>query len=197
MPVPVFEQPNPASNKTSAKKEFDKISGAAAFFAIIFILMLAITVEFALLDVNRIFNPQHADCHVKGNVIQRVFETSRDAGNCDVQRYESARLLLHADVIVPIALIGILVLVLLNMRKKSLIGRIFRVTIMIFSFWLVVRIIYEALAYTLKHHALLGKYFVLITALAAVATMIIWLQRTMNKPFEVPESKKPKEIEEK
>lgn len=179
MPVPVFEQPKQKAK--AAEREEEKISGGAAFFAIVFVLMLSITLELALLDVNKLFNPQYLNCKTGGPVIQRIFETNADPGTCSVEHYEAARLLLHADVLVPLVLISILIIVILNMQKRSLTGRIFKVALVIFASWTSLRIVYEALAFSLKHHPLFGKYYVLLTALAACSVMIIWLQRSTQK----------------
>ncbi len=181
MPVPVFEPAKPKQQESKQPPK-EKISGGAAFFALLFVIMLSITVELSLLDVNRLFNPNYEQCQSQqANIIQRVFDTSRDPSVCDVQRYEAARLLLHADIVVPLILLCILIVVILNMQKRNLVGRIFRVTLIIFSSWISFRIMYEALAFSLKHYPLYGKYFVLLTAIAASIVMTIWLQRTVQK----------------
>lgn len=178
MPVPVFEQPKPKT--VDAQKE-EKTSGGAAFFAIVFVLMLSITVELALLDVNKLYNPRYDSCKSSGTLIKRIFETNASPALCNVEQYEAARLLLHANVLVPMILISILVIVILNMRKRSLIGRIFKVALIIFASWTSLRIVYEALAFSLKHHPLFGKYYVLLTALITCTLMVVWLQRSNQK----------------
>ncbi|MFZ6036100.1 MAG: hypothetical protein ACOYUK_03065 [Patescibacteria group bacterium] len=180
MPVPVFEI-SESKPKAAVHTDSERVSGAAAFFAMILILIMAITIELGLLDINKHFNPQFAQCKASGTSLQRIFETPRVVGNCDLQQYEAARLLLHADVIVPAALICIVAVVLLNMNKKNLINKIFRVVLTIFSSWITIRLVYEALAYSLKHHPLYGKYFVLLTAVIIIICMIVWIQRSLNK----------------
>lgn len=190
MPVPVFEQTT-QKVKDTKQVESDRVSGSAAFFAIILILLIAVTTEIALADINRMFNPLFGECRAHGPIVQRIFDTDSVPKTCDVQHYESARLLLHADVIVPLILLCILGMVLININKRSLTSKIFRVVFTIVAAGGTVRIIYEALAYSLKHHALYGKYFVLLTAAAAIIIMIMWLQRNMNKPpAPVPTAKK-------
>ncbi|MBI5038000.1 MAG: hypothetical protein HZC01_04860 [Candidatus Kerfeldbacteria bacterium] len=178
MPVPVFEQTIQKVKETK-RVEPEHVSGSVAFFAIILILLIAVTMEIALLDINRIFNPQYDSCRARGPIVQRLFDTDSVPKTCDLKQYESARLLLHADVVVPLVLVCVLGFVLININKRSVTGKIFRVVFVIVAAWGTVRVTYEGLAYSLRHHALYGKYFVLLTAAIAIIVMIMWLQRNM------------------
>lgn len=188
MPVPVFE-PALAVKKTNQYDAW-RVSRATAFFAILMVLLLAATVELALWDVNRIYNPQYSECLSDENVITRIFKIgSYSSEICDVQRYEASRLLLHADVIVPVLVVSIIMLAILMRRRKDILSKVFTIALSIFSSWLTIRLIYEAESYTLKHHLLFGKYFVLLTALIIVILMIFWVEWAIDRKRKGKEKK--------
>ena len=180
MPVPVFEQ---SADIKPAKPQPvpERTSGVATFFAVLLVSALVFTVELALRDVNKIFNPLYEKCVIPARNLASIFVPITETEQCLVQRYEGGQLLLHADVIVPLVLIIILVLVVFQPRNMGLIARIFRTSLIIFAFWLSIRILAETEYFMVKHYPIYGKYLVLFSVIIAIIFLVVAVQKKALK----------------
>lgn len=180
MPVPVFEQPIEDQKPKIHITENRKVSGVAAFFSIILVIMLVFTMELLLRDVNKVFNDQYGVCYKSRNIIT-LFQPQTATEMCNPKTYEGIKLLLHADVIVPVALISLLILYIYINKKFSPSIRMLRNAYMFFVIWILIRIVYETEYFLFKHHELLGKYLVLLTLIILLVFLVVYLQKKFQK----------------
>ncbi|MDD5040413.1 MAG: hypothetical protein PHY34_04670 [Patescibacteria group bacterium] len=175
MPIPVFEQEEKKDTaKESATQSVDKpltekVSGFSIFFSILLGIALLLIVEFAFRDGNRLFNSFYNDCHNK-----KGFHAS---DTCDLEQYERIRLILHADIAVPLIIMSIFVYFILRKRKTSSELNVILYSYYGFILWLVGRIVAETEYFFLKHHELIGKYLVLFTFILIFVILSVQIQR--------------------
>jgi len=179
MPIPVFEQePVPEAKKEEAKKEVSKpltvkFSGFALFFTILTMIAMIIMCEFAFRDANEIFNPHYDGCH-----LEKVVQASE---SCPLGQYEQVRLILHADIAVPLILISVLICMLIRDKKLSSTKKVVSYGYFGFSLFLLGRIIAETEYYFLRHHELYGKYLVIFTFVILFTILVIQIQGKFSK----------------
>ncbi len=183
MPVPVFEQLNAQENKAEvlvAKKP--GYTAGAIFFTILMVAALVVLGEFAFRDSNRLFNPYYQNCQPKTkNATIFSGKTVKLPANCQVEKYERTRLILHADFVVPVILVMLVVFAATRRRLESAQLKLILLSFYIFTGWITVRVLGETEYYLLKHHTLVGRYTVILTVVALLAIMIIIVQRRANK----------------
>jgi hypothetical protein len=183
MPVPVFEQLSAAENKPDvlATKKTGYTAGAI-FFAILMVASLVVMGEFAFRDSSRLFNPYYTDCQTttKNSTIFTGKKAKIPAA-CQLEKYERARLILHADFVVPIALIMLIVFAATRRRLESAQVKLILTSLYISTGWIIIRALGETEYYLLKHHTLIGRYTVILTVVAILAVMIIIVQQRANK----------------
>lgn len=186
MPVPVFEQPALKEvKKEEAKPTKEKFSGWAIFFALLLITVLVILGEFAFRDSDRLFNPYYQSCRVESKITFPYFLSEESVAKaCDIQKYEQTRLLLHADVAVPLIIISLLGYLFLKNRKFSSQTKLIFYAYLLFALWISTRIIFETEYYLLKHNELIGKYIVLISIAIILGYLIFLIQKKFWKRVE-------------
>jgi len=179
MPIPVFEQePVPEEKKEERKKEISKpltvkFSGFAIFFSILTMAALIIMGEFAFRDANDLFNPHYESCH-----LTKVVQASEA---CPLGQYEQVRLILHADIAVPLILISVLIYMLVRDKKLSSTKKVVSYGYFGFSLFLLVRIVAETEYYFLSHHELYGKYLVIFTFVILFTILVVQIQKKFSK----------------
>ncbi|MCH7492303.1 hypothetical protein IID19_01785 [Patescibacteria group bacterium] len=180
MPVPVFEQ---AAILKPDKPQVapERTSGVAVFFTVLLVSALTFTVELALRDVNRIFNPLYEKCVTQARNLASVFDPIVGTDQCLVQRYEGGQLLLHADIVIPLILIIVLILAVFQPKTMGLIARLFRTSLLIFSIWLSIRILAETEYFLVKHYPIYGKYLILLTVIIAIVIIVVAVQKKAQK----------------
>ncbi|MFA5052335.1 MAG: hypothetical protein WC544_04750 [Patescibacteria group bacterium] len=183
MPVPVFEQLSAAEIKPEdVAIQKPRYSGPAIFFTVLMVVALVIFGEFAFRDSSRLFNPYYQDCQTKsGTSFLFIGKTSRIPANCQLEKYERTRLILHADFVIPASLVILLLYAAVRKRVESAQFKLILTSLYIFTGWIGVRLLGETEYYLLKHHALVGRYVVILTVVALLALMINIVQRQANK----------------
>ncbi|MFA6553437.1 MAG: hypothetical protein WCT27_03340 [Patescibacteria group bacterium] len=185
MPVPVFEQLSADAAQIKpdvlAAKNPRYTSGAI-FFAILMVVALVVLGEFVFRDSSRLFNPYYQDCQSKtGNSSILSGKSIKIPASCQVEKYERSRLILHADFVVPIALVMLMVFAVTRRRLESAQLKLILLSLYIFTGWIIVRVLGETEYYLLKHHELIGRYTVILTVVGLLAIMIIIVQYRANK----------------
>jgi len=183
MPVPVFEQSEEDKKPTQPTPPGDrKVSGVAVFFSVILVVTMIFTMELALRDVNEIFNSHYDTCYQKKTAINFLRQLPSNEA-CQMEKYEGIRLLLHADIMIPVIIISIIVLLLYRHKKLKGYFRVLYIAFIFFVLWLGVRIIFETEYYLMRHHPLYGKYIVLITIIGLVIFLIIYIQKKFQRQW--------------
>ncbi len=180
MPIPVFDQQKtlvPEEDPKEGKKH--KLAPTAIFLFIVLTIVLFVLGEFMFRDVNKVFNPNFDSCHssIKGTIFQPV----KIPVDCDLNQYERIRLILHADIAVPLVLIGILLFIIVRGRKMVMQVKALVYAYLLFSLWMAARIVAETEYYFLKHHELYGKYILFITLIVILSALIILVQKKFKK----------------
>jgi len=179
MPIPVFEQEAvPEAKKEEDKKEISKpltvkFSGFALLFTILTMVALIIMNEFAFRDANEIFNPHYDGCHL-GKAVHA-------SEVCPLGQYEQVRLILHADIAVPLILVSTLIYMLIRGKKLSSTKKVVSYGYFGFSLFLLGRIITETEYYFFVHHELYGKYLVIFTFVVLFTILVIQIQKKFSK----------------
>lgn len=177
MPVPVFEQPMIKEQPAETKPAKEKLSGMAIFFGILMVAVLVIASESAFRDFNRLSNPYYSPCHTVGSSLLNLGKAPKIPANCNLLKFEQSRLLLHADIVLPLAVIGILMFILLRKKKIPGAARILLTACCIFVIWLIGRLAVEAEYFMVKNYPLEGKYIVLLSIAFLIALGAILIQR--------------------
>jgi hypothetical protein len=183
MPIPIFEQQTTAQLAEQLETKKEKISPWSIFFSILLTAVLITIGEFGLRDSNRVFNPYYETCYVKIsfssiNLFQRV---GAPQTSCDLKAYEGTSLLLHADIVAPLLLIGLAIIFIIRKKKLASYIRVIFLTCAIFVVWMSIRIIYETESFLVKHYPLAGKYVVFLTIAAVCALLIITIQNKIRQ----------------
>lgn len=193
MPIPVFEDQPPKDPLGQQKSGKEKISGLAIFFAVLLGIVLVFIGEFLFLDVSRVFNPYYEVCFEEtSSSLSNFFSRAPFLEACDVASYEQARLILHADIAIPLVLVSIFIYFLIRKRELKGHQRALLFAYLSWIVWIGGRLIAETEYYFLKHHALAGKYIVFITVALIFTWIVIEIQRRFmkgNKPDEPPSPK--------
>lgn len=153
--------------------------------SIIMVAVLVVTVEFALRDVNKLFNQYSEQCQHSGKSFSQVLSQPKKKvvtdQNCPAKLYEGTQALLHADVVVPIVILSILALVIVRGRKSGPIARVLKIAYTLFLLWISARIIFETEYFLIKHHQLYGKYVLLFTIIIVSLYLTVMVQRRAEK----------------
>lgn len=184
MPVPIFDQSVTIQKKEAPKPEKERISGFVMFLSFILIASIMVMGEFAFRDSNRLLNPYAKSCQNTKQTATQFLSGAKPKhipNDCDLEKYERARLIIHADIAVPILLIGLIIYFFTRRRKKQGAARVLYVSGMIFWMWIGVRLVFETELYFIKHHPLIGKYIVFGSIVIVVSILIIYIQRIMRK----------------
>ncbi|MBU0597699.1 hypothetical protein KKF61_01730 [Patescibacteria group bacterium] len=191
MPIPVFEQSSKPESSKPDKSAKEKVSGMTIFLSILLVVCLFVMAEFAFRDVNRVFNPYYEECAVeitvslKSPTIIKRGQVNTDI--CDVEKYERAKLILHADITVPIILLSILVYLLLRGRKPGVAAKTIFISYLIFLGWILLRTIAEAEIFLVTHYPLVGKYLVIVSIVIILAFLINQIQKKIRKKLSAKE----------
>jgi len=183
MPVPVFDQPVIKEEKKEEPKPVkQKISGWAIFLSMLFVAALVTLGEFGFKDSNRLFNPYYESCRVKSEVTYPYFTQKAGLDElCDVEKYERIRLILHADVAIPLILLSVLIYFLARGKKLSSQVKVIYYSYFIFVLWIAVRIVSETEYFLLQHVEVLGKYFVILSVAIIFSYLIFIIQKRFSK----------------
>jgi len=183
MPVPVFDEPiEKKQEKEQLAPEKQKVSGWVIFFSILLISALVTMGEFAFKDTNRLVNPYYDACYEKSNVTFPYFSQQGPINEaCDIEKYERVRLILHADVAVPLILLSILIYLLIRGKKLSSQRKVLYYSYLIFILWIVIRLVSETEYYLLKHFSVYGKYLVFLSVVIIFTYLIISVQKKFSK----------------
>lgn len=184
MPVPVFEQLNASDQKQpdDVAPGKPRYTGPAIFFTILMVIVMVIFGEFAFRDSSRLFNPYYKNCQTKsGTSFLSIGKAARIPASCQLERYERTRLILHADIVAPIALVTLILYAIARKRVESSQFRLMLLSLYIFAGWMVVRALGETEYFLLKHHPLYGRYIVLVTIVVLLAILISIVQKRANK----------------
>lgn len=182
MPVPIFDQPViTEKHDERPTSEIKKFSGWTIFFSILLIIVFVIIVERAFKDVNKLYNPLYQSCQeVKQNTFFTLKITEAEK-ECQISQYEFTRLILHLDIVGPLAIIGI-VLYFFARRSKRIASylKIIIYSYSMFVLWILLRIISETEYFLLKHYRMIGIYIVLLTIAIIFISLIIVIQRKFS-----------------
>ncbi|MFA5134610.1 MAG: hypothetical protein WC505_02365 [Patescibacteria group bacterium] len=193
MPIPVFEQQPAETQGAPGKPTKEKVSGLAIFFAVLLGTVLVFMGEFLFLDVNRVFNPYYVSCFEEASSsLSNFFSHAPFLESCDVPNYERARLILHADVAVPLILVGLFAYVIIRKRELKSHHRALFFAYLAWIVWMGGRLLAETEYYFLKHHALIGKYIVFVTVALIFSWIVIEIQRRFIKGKKPDEPAAPK-----
>ncbi len=192
MPVPIFEQPiiEQQSQKQPQQKQplKEKISPWTIFLTILIIAVMITLGEFAFRDINELFNPLHDQCGTETSIsLEYPYNFSRTEpaeSVCNLQGYEQTRLILHADLAVPLILFSALIFLFIRGRKLGPSRKAIFYALVIFSGWLTARIVIETEHYFVKHHPLIGKYIVGMTIIIVLTVLIVFIQRMIRKKIQ-------------
>ena len=189
MPVPIFDQPvieSPEEKEEEVQRAKERISGWAVFLSLLLVAVLVIAGEFAFRDSNRLFNPYYSSCRVESSksVFPYLFSQGAVSQSCELKKYEQTRLLLHADVAVPLIVISVLVYFFVRGKRLAGQGKVLLYAYLIFVLWMAVRIIYETEYFLLKHNDLVGKYVVLLSVAIIVSYLVVLIQKKFRSKVE-------------
>lgn len=179
MPVPVFDQTN-NNNKDVAPKMKEKTSAAAILFAVFLVIVSIFTTELFLGDINSRFNNEYNSCHASDKA-KTLFQTVANTTNCDLQRYEGIRLLVHIDVMIPVVITGFIFIYIIRKKKLSSYYRVLRNAFTVYLVWLSIRMVGETEYYLIKHEPIIGKYVVLLTIILLLIYLVVLIQRKFVK----------------
>jgi len=101
--------------------------------------------------------------------------------SCPLGQYEQVRLILHADIAVPLILISVLIYMLIRGKKLSSTKKVVSYGYFGFSLFLLGRIIAETEYYFLRHHELYGKYLVIFTFVILFTILVVQIQERFSK----------------
>jgi len=98
--------------------------------------------------------------------------------------YESNRLLLHTEILLPLVLISGIVLLMYRKKKLTSYWRVIRIAYSFFIIWLIIRLITETEYFLIEHYSLYGKYVVLFSIILLIVISIIYVQKKfLKKPL--------------
>lgn len=180
MPIPIFDQQVTRVQQESPKEEKkNKLAPTAIFLFILLTIVLFVLGEFMFRDINEVFNPDFDSCHssVKGT----IFQPTKIPADCDLNQYERIRLILHADIAVPLALLGVLLYIIIRGRKMVIQVKALVYAYLLFSLWMTARIVAETEYFFLKHHELYGKYILFVTVIVILSALIVLVQQKFKK----------------
>ncbi len=175
MPVPVFESLSEKEADVIPKIK-EKTSAAAVFFAVFLVAVTIFTAELFLRDINHHFNNEYNNCHSvseTNSLFQKVAKTT----NCNLQRYEGIRLLIHVDVLMPFVVTGYIFILIIRKKKLNSYYRVLKNAFIFLIIWLFVRMIGEMEYYMIKHEPIMGKYVVLLTIIFLLIYLVVLIQR--------------------
>jgi hypothetical protein len=183
MPIPIFEQQTPEEMIKEIEEKKEKVSPWSVFISILLIGILVTMGEFSFRDSNRVFNPDYTACHVRlsFNTVHFLQTVGTPDNSCVLRTYEGTRLLLHADIAVPLFLIAILVFVLTRRRQLHSTAKVLIYSFFAFVAWMMIRIIFEMESFLVHHYALYGKYAVFLTIALVCTALIIFVQRQLKR----------------
>jgi len=180
MPIPLFEQTD-ILNKSEVKPPVKpKNSAMTVFLSVIFVILLIFTLEMAVKDLNRLFNAEYNDCYQRRNIVT-LMKPLKVKAECNIEKYRGIRLLLHADLVLPILIISSLGLYVIRKKQLTPPWKALRVAYMFFLLWLALRMIGETEYFLLKHHAIIGKYIIIFTILTGIVYAAVWVQKKIQQ----------------
>lgn len=183
MPIPIFDQQSSLTLLEKVEEKKEKISPWSFLFTAILIIILVTMGEFAYRDSNRVFNSRYNDCYVpvSYNSVHFMQRVGVPSSSCNLLSYEATKLLLHADISIPILLLSSLVLVFTRKRKLYSTAKVILFSIYTFTAWMTIRLIFETESFLVKHYPLYGKYVVFITIAFVCMCLIMVIQNKLKK----------------
>lgn len=184
MPVPVFEQSEMVKKPEVKPPAKPKISGMTVFLSVVFLILLVFTIELGIKDMNKLFNIEYNDCYQKRSFVTIMKPLPVNA-DCNIEKYEGIRLLLHADIVLPVLILSVLGLYVYRKKKLTPQWKSLRIAYMFFLLWLAARMVGETEYYLLRHHSLIGKYVILMTIIAAVVYAAVLIQKKIQQKTQI------------
>ncbi|MFA6098406.1 MAG: hypothetical protein WCV50_00785 [Patescibacteria group bacterium] len=191
MPVPIFDQPVVTEVKHTKEAEIkEKISPWVIFISILLISVMITFGEYAFRDMNRVFNPNYSNCFVQSG-FKLAYPYVRQQNNspkstCELEKYERVKLILHADIAVPIILVSLVAYLFIRKRTLASAGKAIFFSISVWVGWLSIRIVGEGEYFFVKHYPLFGKYIVFFTLATLLTVLIIYIQNKVKKATQKP-----------
>jgi len=181
MPVPVFDQTlNDKNEKDVTPKIKERTSGVAILFAVFLVLALIFTSELFLNDTNNNFNNEYSRCLIE-DANSSIFKKNIVSADCNLQRYEGIRLLIHIDVLIPVIITGFIFIYIIRKKKLSSYLKVLRNAFIVSISWLSFRLLAETEYYLIKHEPLIGKYIILLTIILLLIYLVVLIQRRFIK----------------
>jgi len=176
--------PAPFMSVPQTKKK-KSVSGLAIFLVALLTIVLVILGERFFLDLNTWFNPAKDYKHQTIYYNDYYSNTSANATVYDKGDYEMYRLLVHTAFVVPVLLGGFLLYFWMYNRQKDDHKKIIAWPYFIFSLWMTVHLIGEALYFLINKYEKLGIYIVLIILATLLTFLAIFAQRKWQEKHSI------------
>jgi len=159
------------------KKKAKRVSGIAIFIVALLTIVLIILGERFFIDLNTWFNPANNYKHQTIYYDEYYPNTSTHTTVYDKGDYEIYRLLVHTAFVIPLLLGGFLLYFWMYYHHKDDHKKIIAWPYFIFSLWMTIHLIGEALYFFIDKYEKLGIYIVLIILATVLTFLAIYAQR--------------------
>ncbi len=161
-----------------------RVSWVSILFVVILTIVLIILGERFLFDLNRWFNPAYDQygyhSYIYSSTPEKVLQYPNRTQTFTLQDYEARRLAIHGAFVIPVLLAGFLLYFWLNFRKEKSTKYIIAWPYFIFSIWMVIHLVIEALYFLIKQYKAAGLYVVLIILAGLLTWLIIFAEKRFH-----------------